>query len=245
VSTDVTIAGIRRIFSDQTIQTADWMGGYFTAAVGFNFVSSLVWTHPVLLGIEDIGDNAGRGAHVYIDSYTSGGKIKFGSASGMVLANCTHVQFGMEVVDCQAILMGIIYFLTGTTLRPGFDFNDSFFMASGGPLPRPSAAPAGPTKQSMAVLYDTTSGRIAHVYKCVSLDGVKHKTRRQIETAARETMVRMSAGRPLPRRVSLLHVDPQKIDHSRLYRVDPKRRALAKVPLRNPRPKKATRTRRP
>jgi hypothetical protein len=234
VSTDVTIAGIRRIYSDQTIHAADGLGGYFTAAMGFNFGSSLVWTHPVLLGIENIGSNAGRGAHVYIDQYTSGNTTKYGDASGMVLANCTHVQFGMEVVDCQAILMGIIYFLKGTTFRPGFDFNDSFFMAPGGPLPRPSAVQTGPDKQSMVVLYDTTSGRIAHVYKCVSLDGVKHKTKRQIERVARETMVRMAAGRPIPRDLSILHVDPKAIDYSRLYRVDTKRRALVKIPHRRP-----------
>jgi len=255
VSTDVTIAGIRRIYSDQTIQSDGGSGGYFTAAVGFNFGSSLVWTHPALLGIENIGNVTNRGAHVFIDKYTSDGITQYGNASGMVLDNCTHVQFGMQVVDCQAILMGVIYFLNRTTLRPGFDFNDLFFKTAGVPLPRPAAAQAGPTRESMVVLYDTTSGRIAHVYKCVSLDGVKHKTKRQIETAARETMVRMAAGRPLPRRVSLLHVDPQKIDQSRQYRVDPKRRALVKVPLRKPtrpaavprsksRPKKAIRKRR-
>jgi hypothetical protein len=87
---------------------------------------------------------------------------------------------------------------------------------------------------SMVLFYDTASGDIRHIHQCISLKGATHKTKQQIERDAKATLRRHAGGRPIPRGLSLLHVDPNGIDWKHPHRVDPKRRVLVKVRLPKP-----------
>lgn len=256
-----SIDGIRGIYSDYTSVTADTHLVPGSLAADYAFPSSFVWAHPVLLHVDRLFlPYPLIKASVYTASYTlDDGTTMPGSLGGKVVDHCRNVTFGIYAHGCVVGMMGVICFLNKRVFSdvadPGASTPDA--APDGSDMSdRMSAAPGGgdaPFRRSMAVLYDPASGQIVHTYKCVSLGGVRHRTKRQIEVAARETMRRMAAGRPLPRRVSLLHVDPDAVDPDRPYRVDPGRRTLVKVPVRKaprqatpePRPKKATRTRRP
>jgi hypothetical protein len=85
---------------------------------------------------------------------------------------------------------------------------------------------------SAVVLYDPRSGDIIHLHQCISLKGGEHPSRARLELDAREGLRRVAAGRPIPRRLLPLRVDPRTLDTEYHYRVDPRKRALVKTPAR-------------
>ncbi|MGC2049789.1 MAG: hypothetical protein WA635_14410 [Gallionella sp.] len=237
-----TITGIRKIFSDSTSLTKGPQGGYAFAASSYVFEPSVIWAHAVLEGVREIGSNAGRGGYAFVSSYTQAGQVKYtGNERGIMKNDCTNVTFGLEAVDCQARMIGVIYFLTTLNFKLGKLPDGRQFVSAvvsdGGQDDMGQAGAAGDfgrERRTMVVLYDRTSGVIVHTHQCVSLGRTKHMTKSQLERDARQTMQQMAAGRPLPKDVSVLHVDPHAIDAERHYRVDPKRRVMVKTPIRKP-----------
>jgi hypothetical protein len=239
MANEITITGIRKIYSDSTSLTTGPQGGYAFAASSYVFEPSVVWAHAVLEGIREIGNNANRGAYAFVSSYTQAGQVKY-TGDGIIKNNCTNVTFGLEVTDCRARMIGVIYFLTPLIFKLG-KMTDGWKAISAmatddgqGKGQAGTAGDFGRETRTKVVLYDSTSGAIVHTHQCVSLGRAKHMAKSQLERTARQTMLHMAAGRPLPKNVSVLHIDPHGIDTERHYRVDPKRRVLVKIPIRKP-----------
>jgi hypothetical protein len=240
-------AGISGIYHTGPVyNVGGGVGDFVTAAETHHFSPSLVWAHTVLYQVRQVNAEGAKSWRAFANIYSyatsdGSGPSLSGSPGGLTINNCTNVTFSLDVSNCDARMFGVIYFIKTLPVLGGSESTSSSGISPAGSSagsqvpPGPAGAQAGDGMQSFVVLYDPSSGQIVHTYKCVSLGGVKHRTKRQIETDARETMLRMAAGRSLPKRVSLLHVDPQAIDLDREYRVDPKRRVLVKVPVRKPR----------
>jgi len=235
----IAINGIRKIYTDSSSLTTGPQGGYAFAASSYVFEPSIIWAHAVLEGIREIGSNLNRGAYAFVNSYTQNGQVKYAS-DAIMKGNCTNVTFGLEVTDCRAHMIGVIYFLTTLKFNLG-KMTDGWKAISAvasdegqGYGQAGATGDSGRETRTMVVLYDGTSGAIVHTHQYVSLGRAKHMTKAQMERDARKTMLHMAAGRPLPRNVSILHIDPHAIDAVRHYRVDPKRRIMVKTPIRKP-----------
>lgn len=79
---------------------------------------------------------------------------------------------------------------------------------------------------SMVVVYDPDTGDIVHTHQCISLRGGKHPTKKALEEEALEPE---SRGKTIGKKMSLLHVDPQKLKMDTHYRVDTKKLSLVAI----------------
>jgi hypothetical protein len=86
---------------------------------------------------------------------------------------------------------------------------------------------------SMVVIYDRPTGEVLHTHQCLTTKGGKHPGRKALERDAQDAMRRaVPEGATRRTTVALLHVDPRKIKPNTLYRVDPKRRLLVPLSMR-------------
>jgi hypothetical protein len=85
---------------------------------------------------------------------------------------------------------------------------------------------------SAVALYDPKTGNVVHLHQCVSLKGGQHPTKVRLERDARDGLKQVAAGRAVPRRLLALHLDPRTLDTEHHYGVDPRRRALVRMPRR-------------
>ena len=79
----------------------------------------------------------------------------------------------------------------------------------------------------MAVLYDPSTGRIAHYHRVVLLDPRQKRSKAHVEERAREMATRHGWD---VSKLKTLHVDHSKLKQGARYRVDPKMRALVELP---------------
>jgi hypothetical protein len=86
-------------------------------------------------------------------------------------------------------------------------------------------------KETMVVLYDPGTGKIAHVHHVVTTRGGRHPDGPEIERAAQEHAQEAASRRGVarPKKLSALHVDPRSFELNVPYKVDTKTLALVRL----------------
>jgi hypothetical protein len=86
-------------------------------------------------------------------------------------------------------------------------------------------------KESMVVVYETETGRIAHIHHEVTTRGGQHPTDAVMERTAIEHASEMAARRGVRKfkKLSVLQIDPKQFEMNVPYKVNTKRRALERL----------------
>jgi hypothetical protein len=85
-------------------------------------------------------------------------------------------------------------------------------------------------RESIVVLYETSTGRIVHLHNAVTVNGGKHPDQKTVE---RDALEQLSLAQPgLKEKVDLLQVDPSSLKPRTLYKVDTKKRVLIETDMK-------------
>lgn len=90
-------------------------------------------------------------------------------------------------------------------------------------------------QESMTVVYDQQTGRIAHMHYSVTAKGGKHPEQATLEKDALEQLAQLQPG--MTAKMALLHVKPASMKPRVFYKVDIQKRILVEMPQPQPLPK--------
>jgi hypothetical protein len=89
-------------------------------------------------------------------------------------------------------------------------------------------------RESMVVVYDAGTGRIAHIHHVVTARGGHHPDDQELERAALEHAAETAARRGASKRKKMLtaHIDPNTFELDVPYKLDIKKRTLVKLTVK-------------